>query len=231
LSVGDRFDAAGVTVTVAGIFESSRAQDQNVAYVHLPFLQRSAGLKKLGVVTQFNVTIDDPAKLESIARTIDAEFAGDADPTSTSSEQAFVARAAQDVVRIVGFTKWLGWGSLLAVLALVGNAIVLGVQDRIREHAVLQTLGFGSQLIARLIVVEGMTVAVAGALFGSLFAAAALHFGQFSLSSEGLSITVTPDVLTLTYGLLIAAALGVAASLVPAWQAGRREIAQCFRAV
>ena len=160
LDVGDRFDAAGVTVTVAGIIQSDQAQDQNVAYVHLPFLQQSAGLKKLGVVTQFNVQVSDPSQLEPVAQAIDAEFARDPDPTSTSSEQAFVARAAQDIIRIVGFTKWLGWACLAAVLALVGNAIVLSVQDRVREHAVLQTLGYTTGLIGRLILVEGSLLGI-----------------------------------------------------------------------
>src|SRR6185369_9062735 len=38
LKVGDRFDAAGVTVYVAGIARSDEPQDRNVAYVHLDFL-------------------------------------------------------------------------------------------------------------------------------------------------------------------------------------------------
>ncbi|MGH7176389.1 MAG: ABC transporter permease, partial [Tepidisphaeraceae bacterium] len=142
LSVGERFDAAGVTVYVAGIIRSESAQDQNVAYVHLDFLQRASGNRKLGVVTQFNVKVEDPRKLDDVARSIDEEFKSDAEPTQTSAEKAFVARAATDVIGIVRFTRWLGWGCLAAVLALVGNAIVLSVQDRIREHAVLQTLGY-----------------------------------------------------------------------------------------
>jgi putative ABC transport system permease protein len=231
LRVGDRFDAAGVTVTVAGIVESSRAQDQNVAYVHLPFLQRSAGLRKLGVVTQFNVKVADPSQLETVARAIDQEFAGDSDPTHTTTEQAFVGRAAGDIIRIVSFTRWLGWGCLAAVLALVGNAIVLGVQDRVREHAVLQTLGFNGSLIARLIVAEGLLVALAGGAVGVAAAAAVVHFGRFSLTSEGLSINLTSSLMTTLIGLVLSAGLGVLAGLVPAWQASRREIAHSFRAV
>ena len=231
LKVGDRFDAAGVTVTVAGVVRSDRAQDQNVAYVHLPFLQQSAGLRKLGVVTQFNVKVADPARLEEVAKAIDAEFARDPDPTSTSSEQAFTARAAQDVVRIVGFTKWLGWGCLAAVLALVGNAIVLSVQDRIREHAVLQTLGYTGGLIARLIVAEGLLVGLLGGVVGTLAAVTVITWGDFSLSTEGLSVPVIASNSVVLVGLLISAALGVVAGLVPAWQASRREITQCFRAV
>src|SRR5205814_6645678 len=117
---------------------------------------------RLGVVTQFNVRVDDPKNLDSVARAIDAEFEHDSEPTQTSAEKAFVARAAADVVSLVGFTQYLGWGCLAAVLALVGNAIVLSVQDRIKEHAVLQTLGYNSALIARLIVGEGLLLGLIG---------------------------------------------------------------------
>jgi len=231
LSVGDRFQAAGVTVAVAGIVDSDREQDRNVAYVHLPFLQRSAGLRSVGIVTQFSVTVDDPATLERVAKAIDAEFAADPDPTSTSSEQAYVARAAQDVIRVVEFTRWLGWGCLAAVLALVANAIVLSVQDRVREHAVLQTLGYAPLLVARLVVAEGLVVGLLGGLLGVALAGAALAWRPLTLTSEGLSITVRSDPATIAAGLAIAAALGVAAGLVPAWQASRRRIVECFRAV
>jgi putative ABC transport system permease protein len=231
LKVGDRFQAAGVTVTVAGVIESDREQDQNVAYVHLPFLQRSAGLRKQGIVTQFNVTVNDPSRLEPVARAIDAEFANDPDPTSTSSEQAFVARAAQDVIRIVGFTRYVAWGCLAAVLALVANAIVLSVQDRVREHAVLQTLGYRGTLIARLIISEGALVGVIGGVLGTLIAATLLTYRTFSLTTEGLSINVKSDPMIIVLGLALSAVLGVLAGLVPAWQASRRQIVECFRAV
>ena len=243
LRVGDRFDAAGIKgVYVAGVLRSDEAQDQNVAYVHLRFLQgggskkaaAAAGPAKAGehaIVTQFMVKVDDPGRLEDVARAIDAEFRHDPEPTSTSSEKAFVARAANDVVRIVGFTNWLGWGCLAAVLALVGNAIVLSVQDRIREHAVLQTLGYTGGLIARLIVAEGALIGLFGGLAGTASAFAFVYFGAFSLSSEGFSVQMTASAGVFLAGLASSALLGAAAGLVPAWQASRREITACFRAV
>ena len=231
LKIGDRFDAAGVTVYVAGIVHSDEPQDQNVGYVHLPFLQRSTGDRKLGVVTQFNVKVVDPQKLDEVARAIDAEFARDPEPTQTSAEKAFVARAAADIVNLVGFTQYLGWGCLAAVLALVGNAIVLSVQDRIREHAVLQTLGYRGSLIARLIVTEGLLLGLIGGVTGTALALAAVHFGNVSISADGLSVHMAAGMSVVVAGLLASAALGVIAGLVPAIQASRREITQCFRAV
>ena len=231
LKVGDRFDAAGVTVYVAGIVRSDEPQDQNVGYVHLPFLQRASGDRKLGVVTQFNVKVDDPKNLESVSKAIDAEFARDSEPTQTSAEKAFVARAASDVVGLVGFTQWLGWGCLVAVLALVGNAIVLSVQDRIREHAVLQTLGYTGRLIAGLIVGEGLVLGLLGGVLGTIAAIGVIHWGSFTISNEGLSIEMTAGVTVVALALAMSAALGIVAGLVPAAQASRREITACFRAV
>jgi putative ABC transport system permease protein len=230
--VGQSFDSSGVTVTVAGIVRSPEPQDQNVAYVHLDFLQRAAGKGGgLGVVTQFTVRVDDPAKMGAVAAAIDEAFRTEADPTTTRPEKAFVAQAGADIVEIVKFTRWLGWGCLAAVLALVANAIVLSVQDRIREHAVLQTLGFRPGLVARLIVSEGMLIGLVGGAIGTGAALAVVHLGQFSLSQEGLSITLGASWSVLVWGLAISTGVGVAAGLAPAWRAGRREIAGCFRAV
>lgn len=230
LSPGMRFDAAGITSYVAGIIRSEDAQDQNVAYTSLEFVQL-AGRNQLGLVTQFNVKVTDPGALDTVASSIDDIFRSAQEPTATFSEKAFVARIADDIVELVGFTRWLGIACLLAVLTLIGNAIVLSVQGRIAELAVLQTLGFSGQLVGALIVAEGALLALMGGALGAAAALAVTSFGSFALSVEGQSIPITADPSLLVSGLLICAALGMLAGLIPAIQASRREIAACFRTV
>ncbi len=229
--VGDSFDAAGVTVTVAAIIDSDAAQDQNVAYTHLPFLQQASSRGGLGEVTQFAVRVTDPARLEEVAASIDEVFRSDAEPTTTRPEKAFVAQAGADIIEIVKFTRILGWACLGAVLALVTNAIVLSVRDRIKEHAVLQTLGFRGGLIGRLVVAEGALLGLLGGGLGALAAYLFVRFGRFSLSNEGLSINVAADLSAVLIGVLVSAGVGVIAGIAPAYQASRRPIADCFRAV
>lgn len=231
VKVGETLIAAGVTAVVAGIVRSNEVQDENVAYVQLPFLQQAAAGGGLGVVTQFNVRVADDAEPEAVARAIDDEFRRDAEPTATRPEQAFVAHAARDVVQIVGFARLLGWACLAAVLALVGNAIILSVQDRIKEHAILQTLGYRPRLIAGLIVSEGLVLSLVGGAAGVLAAALAVRLGRFTMTVEGVSLTASTSLTVTLIGLALAAGLGVAAGLVPAWQASRRPIASCFRSV
>lgn len=230
--VGDRFSAAGVTVYVAGILTSEQPQDRNVAYVHLPFLQET--LKRGGtggIVTQFNVRVNDPTTMDDVAATIDEEFRYDEHPTTTRSEKAFVGRAARDIIELVDFAGWIGWGSLAAVLALVGNAIVLSMRDRIRDHAVLRTLGWTGPLIAWMVLLEGASLGLIGGLLGAAAAAALIHFGHFSMTMEGLNVEIISNPMLPVIGTGIAVALGLMAGSVPAWRAGRTEIAQGFRAV
>lgn len=229
LRIGDRFSIAGVTVTVAGIFQSPYPADREIAYTHLAFLQRS-DRDMLGTVTQFILTVDDPLLLDEVARTVDTHFANAQDPTATWSEKAFTARAVADVMELVQMASWLGWGALAAVFALVANAIGLAVQGRVRDHAVLQTLGYGRGLIARLILAESALLSLIGAIGGLAAGMAVLHWGRFSFSTEGLTLQANASMSTALTGLGLCLGLGILAGLFPAWQASRRPIVSCLRA-
>ena len=230
LRAGDRFDAAGVRAWVAGVFESDDPQDANSAYAHLSFLQESVQRGGTGgIVTQFNVQVDDPKRLEDIARAIDERFAADQFPTSTRAASAFVARAARDVVVLVSFAGIVGWASLAAVFALVANAIALAVRDRVRDHAVLRTLGWTELGIAWIVVLEATLLGLAGGATGALGALAVLRASHLTFGMEGVSIAVTGEPATAIAGIALATALGAVAGAVPAWGAAHREIVQGFR--
>lgn len=232
IKVGDRFTASGMSVFVAGILETDAPQDRNVAWVQLPFLQESMRRGGTGgTVTQFNVRVEDPMQMDAVADAIDAEFAHDEHPTTTRSEKAFVGRAARDIIEIVGFASWLGWGALATVFALVANAIALAMRDRIRDHAVLQTLGYTGGLIGAMVIIEGATLGAIGGTIGTLGAWALARLGRFSMTMEGLNLEISANPTLLLIGLALSLALGVLAGAVPAWRVARRDIAQCFRAV
>ncbi len=231
LNVGDRFNAAGVTAYVAGVVRSDEPEHDNVAYAHLPFLQFATGGRSGGYVTQFNVRLARPGTGETVAAAIDAELAADAEPTQTRSPQAFLLAAADDVMQIVRFTRWFGWGCLAAVLGLVGNALALSVRERVRHHAVLMALGYDGRLLARLVVAEGLMLSAAGGLVGLATAQGVLRYASLAVSVEGNSIAVLPTVAGMIGGFGLTVAIGVAAGLWPAVQAARREIADALRVV
>jgi putative ABC transport system permease protein len=228
LNPGDRFNAAGVTVSVAGIIRSPFAQDNNVAYVKLPFLQR-ASKTGLGVVTQFNVRVGASKDLKPVAAAIDARFKTDQVPTNTRPEKAFFAEIAAELIELIGFTRWLGVGAVLAVTALVGNALLLVVRGRVKENAVLRTLGWPARAIGALVISEGGMLSLIGGVLGVGLAAGFLRWQSFTLGNEGLTLAVAPDATVVAGGIAAALLLGVLASLWPAWQAMSRPIVKNLR--
>jgi putative ABC transport system permease protein len=227
--VGDRFSSAGITVTVAGIVDANGPQDRNACYVQLPFLQAALGGQIGGEVTQFEVEVQDPAQLERVATAIDARFATDRAPTSTRSERAFAARAAEDIVAISRFAGLLAFGALAAIFALVANAIVLSLEGRNREFAILQSIGFRTHSIFCMILAEAACMAVVGALIGAGLAQIVLSLGNFGIGAEGVLLEFRPSFVGLSTSLLASLVVGIAAGFLPALAASRRGIAEQTR--
>jgi putative ABC transport system permease protein len=227
LNVGDTFAAAGVQVQISGIISSPHAQDNNVAYVHLPFLQQ-VSRTGLGVVTQFNVRVTDPARLDEVAQRIDAHFRSDSDPTVTRPEKAFFARTAQDMIEMVQFSRWLGIGAVAGVLGLVANALLLAARGRVKESAVLQTIGFSRRVIGGLMLLEGLILGCIGGVAGTAAAAIFLAWQRFTLGNEGLTIALAPSVGVTLAGIVVACAVALLASLWPALVAARGPVAEAL---
>jgi putative ABC transport system permease protein len=228
LKTGDRFDAAGVTVSVAGILRSPFPQDNNVAYVKLPFLQQ-ASKSGLGVVTQFNVRVHESKDLSPVASAIDELFSSAQEPTDTRPEKAFFAETASELIELIGFTRWLGVGAVIAVTALVANALLLIVRGRVRENAVLRTLGYPGRAIGCLVVSEGGMLGLIGGIAGVGLAAGFLRWQSFTMGNEGQTLSIQPDASVIAGGVAAAFILGVLASLWPAFQAMTQPIVKNLR--
>ena len=228
LKPGDAFQAAGVRVQVMGILESPHPQDNNVAYVHLPFLQQ-ASKAGLGEVTQFNVRVSDPEQIETVGAAIDDRFRAEAEPTYTQPENAFIQQAAGELIELASFTQWIGLGAVLAVFGLVANAVLLIVRGRVKEHAVLRTLGYPTSAITWLVLSEGALLGLIGGGLGILASVATLNASRITMGSEGIALAVQANPTILTQGLGVAILLGLEASLWPAWVAVHRPVVESLR--
>jgi putative ABC transport system permease protein len=228
LKPGDKFDAVGITVHVAGIIRSPFPQDNNVAYVKLNFLQQ-ASRTGLGVVTQFNVRVNSSSDLKPVAAAIDARFKSDQKPTNTRPEKAFFAETAGQLIELIGFTRWLGLAAVIAVVALVANAILLMVRSRVKENAVLRTLGYPARAIMFLVLSEGGMLGLAGGILGAGLAWGFLRWQSFTMGSEGHTLAILPEVSTAILAAGAALLLGIIASVHPALVAIRQPIVKSLR--
>lgn len=213
LSVGDHFEAAGITVYVAAITRSQNTEAQTSLYVPLEFLQQqSVGL---GLVTLIHVELTHCDKLEAAAAAIDSTYHAGPVETHTHTQREFFTHAAGQMLEIISFSRWLGPVALLAVLAIMANGAMLTMRRRMREAAIYQTLGWQRRHVALLTLWEGALLGLIGGLIGAASCMLALGLAPLQLSNEGVSLVIRADAATLLTAVGAAALIGVLATLWP----------------
>lgn len=230
LAVGEAFTVAGRTVHVEGIFASDQPGEENLIYTHLAFLQRQGTHHPDVTVTMYEVHVDNPAQAESVGNAIDEEIRNKGEiHTDTKPQRLHYQRALSDLVELIGFTRWLGIVCVGVVAVLVANSVIMAAQDRVREHAVLQTIGFSGLRIFCLMLAESLLISVTGGILGVLACVLWLVVQPLTVSTEGVSIDflATPELAVMSLALSVA--VGIVAGLVPAWQSSRAEIVASLR--
>ncbi|HEV7281619.1 MAG TPA: ABC transporter permease [Pirellulaceae bacterium] len=229
ISVGDQFTIGDLSVQVAGIFSSSVPAEENLIYTSLEFLQYSRGLDRVGLVTQLEVSLAEEADPDAVAREIDEKLKAGPVATTTRTRGAFQASTLADLVDLIGFAHWLGFACVGLVFALVAATTVMSVQDRVKEHAVLQTLGVRPSRVFRLIVAESLVLCLAGGIVGTAAATLLLAWGGFAIGAEGATIAFRPSVSLAALGVGVSLLVGLVAGFLPALNAARTPIVQALR--
>lgn len=229
LSVGDKFTIGDISVVVQGIFQSTVAAENDLIFTHLDFLQRARGANDVGTVTQLEVHLRDTGDPDTIAKQIDQEFRTGPVATTTRTKGMFQADTLADLAELIGFVHWLGYACVGLVLSLVATTTVMSVQDRIKEHAVLQTLGLRPLRVFRLVLIESVFLSSLGGILGVIGSALLLSLSGMSVAAEGVTIAFEPSYVLAAQGILIAFAVGILAGLAPGWHASQSEIVPALR--
>jgi putative ABC transport system permease protein len=229
IKTGDQFSIGDISVSVAGIFKSEIPSEDNLIYTSLEFLQYTRGLDAAGLVTQHQVMLTDDADPDQVAREIDETLKAGPVATTTRRKGAFQASTLSDLVDLIGFAHWLGYACVGLVLSLVATTTIMSVQDRIKEYAVLQTIGVRPLRALRLVLTESTILCFTGGMLGTGMALGALSLGGFAIGAEGVAIAFRPSVELLLTGAIVSLAVGLAAGLAPALQAATVPIVRALR--
>lgn len=229
LTAGDQFSIGDLSIKVAGVFSSPVPAEENLIYTGLEFLQYTRGLDSAGLVTQHEVYLTENADPDEVASAIDQTLRAGPVATTTRRKGAFQTSTLSDLVDLIGFAHWLGYACVGLVLGLVATTTVMSVQDRIKEHAVLQTLGLRPGRVFRIVVAESLSLCFIGGILGTTVALVVLGFGGMAVGAEGVTIAFRPSLQLALLGVIISALVGVAAGSVPAFQAARAPIVDSLR--
>ncbi len=231
ISVGSKFSIGELSVVCAGIFKAKDPAEENYIYSHLDFLQRSKGANLVGTVTQMEVLLTENADADVICRNIDETFKAGSVETDTRPKGVFQAKSLGDLTQLIGMAHYLGLACVGLVLALVATTTIMSVQDRIKEHSVLQTLGYSGPKVFTLVMMESVVLSCLGGVIGVGTALTFLKFKSMSVGAEAVTIAFTPSLSLAITGLLVALITGLVAGVLPAIQAARTEIVSGLRQV
>jgi putative ABC transport system permease protein len=229
LAAGEKFSIGDITVQVAGVFKSNDLAEENYIYTHLDFLQRTNREDLVGTVTQHEVLLEPGVDVSAKSDEIDELFRGGPVETDTRPKGVFQAKSLGDLTQLIGLAHYLGYACVGLVLALVATTTVMSVQDRIKEHAVLQTLGFTGQRVFALVLSESTLLSLAGGLLGVTLAMLVLQLSHLSIGAEAVTIAFRPSWSLAAIGLLVSAVVGILAGMAPGMHAARTHIVTALR--
>ena len=203
IKVGDKFSIGELSVNVEGIYNSDDPAEENYIYSHLEFLQRGKGVDMVGTVTQIEVLLNDDIDPEKKCEEIDDLFRGGPVETKTRPKGVFQAKSLGDLMQLIGMAHYLGYTCVGLVLTLVATTTIMSVQDRIKEHAVLQTIGFSGPRVFFLVMTESVLLSIAGGIIGVGAALLTLKVNSLSVGAEAVTIAFTPSFRLAVSGLVV----------------------------
>ena len=156
----------------------------------------------VGTVTQLEIMPRAGVDAERLCQTIDDTFRRGPVETDTRPKGAFQAQSLGDLTQLIGMAHYLGYACVGLVLALVATTTLMSVQDRIKEHAILQTIGFSGPRVFGMVLLESLLLATCGGVIGIVTALLVLHLGSYSVGAEAVTIAFTPSARLAATGLV-----------------------------
>jgi putative ABC transport system permease protein len=237
-SVGDRIPIQATIWTredggrtwefvIDGIFtmEEGRGGD-NFMLFHYDYFNEARAFGE-DMVGWYVLRVADSADPAQVAAAIDAQFANSFAETKTSTERAFAESFVQQFGDIGLIVSAVLGAVFFTILLVAGNTMAHAVRERIPEMAVLKTVGFSNGSVLALVLTESIVIAVLGGSVGLGLSWLALESIPAAVSNALPGLFLPPQ--AIGTGLLYMLAVGVAAGILPALQAGRLTIAEALR--
>jgi len=184
---------------------------------------------RAGQVGWYAVQISNPNDAASISETIDGLFANSSAKTKSETEKAFQQSFVSLSGAILTSLEVISYVIIGIILLVLANTIIMSARERIREYAVLKTLGFNSGHIMGLVAGESLIIAMIGGLLGVIFTfpmAAAVESG-FPTMFPIFKVEPSTIVLALGFSFLV----GILASIFPAMRSARMKIVDGLRQI
>jgi putative ABC transport system permease protein len=223
MDVGSHIKLRGTDWTVVGVFSGSNTLGDSLLRADADTVMSAFGHN---VYQQVNLVLDSPSSLTKFKSALNENPAIAVDVKTVADD--FAENFGQ-LNRLLDFVAYFV-GGVMASGAIFGalNSLYASVDARRREIATLRAIGFNGSSIITSVLMEGLALAVPGALLGA--AIAWLLFNGNVVSTGGLifhlSVTGHVFIVAMVWALVI----GLIGGSLPALRAARAPVATAMRA-
>ncbi len=218
---------------VRGIYKGRDATvDETQMLFQWKYLDEKVGqtqTARTGQVGWYILNVQSASDLPTVAKAVDDMYANSRASTKTETEkewqQSFVSMSSA-ILTSLTVMSYVIIGIILLVLT---NTIVMATRERIREYAVLKTLGFSTKHIVGLIGGESMLIALLGGGLGLFLTFPATGGFAAAFPTWFPIVVVEPLTITLAAGSAIVA--GIVAALFPAMRILHMKIVDGLRTI
>lgn len=228
--VGDIFPVT-LVLKVVGIFDEP--ENVGILWFSREYLREAlgAGSAQQDMVGAFLIQADRAENVPRIAEAVDRSFETSPFPTRTESEKAFELSFLAFVGNLKLFIMAIFSAVTFTILLVSGNTVSMSVRERTREVGILKTLGFTPGAILGIIVGEAALMSAGGGVIGCALAEAMCSLIGSRPANNLMPALRTLGVTPVAGGISVGIALliGLASSLVPAWNASRTSILDSLR--
>jgi len=218
---------------IRGVYKGKdRTVDETQMFLQWAYLEeqlKQVAPYRAGKVGWYAIQIANANDAATVSENIDALFANSSAKTKTETEKAFQQSFVQLSSAILTSLEVISYVIIGIILLVLANTIIMSARERIREYAVLKTLGFDAFHIIGLVAGESLIIAAIGGVLGVAltFPMAAGVAAGFPTMFPVFSVEPSTIILAMTFSLLV----GILASIFPAVRSARIKIVDGLRQI
>jgi putative ABC transport system permease protein len=230
----------GKTLVVRGTLESATGPGGRDGYVHIDDARELLRITT-PEVSEVAVRVRDLSQVEPVIARLESAFA---DLRNPQGRPALEVHSWQQLSPFANIAKMIDLMTLFIKVVLVAivlvsvmNVMVMAVYERVREIGTIAAIGTPPRRILALFLSEGLVLALGATIAGVLISVAAVY----ALNAAGITYSFGQQSAILLVARLRAldvvtvaamvVAIGVLATLQPAWKASRMDPIQALRHV
>ncbi len=239
LKVGDLIQLTGDIFpgqwqfVIRGIYTGKEpTTEETNMYFHWDYLNESllkTSPNRANNVGWYVVKINNPSDVASISEAVDGLYANSDASTKTETEKAFqqgFVSMSSSIISALQIVSYVIIGIIFLVLA---NTMIMTARERIREYAVLKTLGFNAQHLMVIITGESLSIALIGGALGLLLTYPITAGFAAAFSNFFSNLAIQPS--TIIIAASFAVGVGLLAAVFPAMRAMNTKIVDGLRQI